>query len=576
MKQLKEINRAQKNNMYSLVLMSFMLGIVIVAQAYFIVEIVDRVFLQDTSFSAVIPYLGGLLLVLAARSLVTYVNGRTGVKMAAKVKGDFRKKLLSKYKRNPVQASLKGQSGEKVSIMMDAVDEIDSYFSKYYPQMIQTTIVPILILIAVFSQNWVSGLIMLITAPFIPIFMIIIGKSTQKKSEEQLEKLAAFSGRFLDILQGLTTLKLFGRAKEQRDAIKQSSLDYRDATMTVLKIAFVSSLMLEFISMLSIGLIALEVGLRLVIYEQLSFFTAFFVLILAPEFYNSLKELGSAFHAGRGSMGAAKKVIEELEMTEQPVQWGERRLEINSPPTIKLENVSFSYSEGKFALNNINLEIPPHSEVALVGRSGSGKSTLLNVISGIVSPTEGRISVQNQSLFDYKEKDWFDHISYISQNPYLFSGTIEENIAIGGRGITTIEEIQQAAKKAGINEMIKSLEEGFDTMVGEGGRGLSGGEKQRVALARAFLKKPTIILFDEPTVGLDLQTERILQQSIKELGKSATIITVAHRLHTIKNADKILFLEDGKLLAAGTHKELLASVREYEQMVTVQQGGETG
>ncbi|MFA9556563.1 thiol reductant ABC exporter subunit CydD [Evansella sp. AB-rgal1] len=573
MKQLKEIARAQRGKMYALVMISILLGVVIVAQAYFIVAIVDSVFLQRESFQAVLPLLIGLIVVLIGRAVFSYLNGRIGVNMAAKVKKDFRESLLRKYAKNPIQAALKGQSGEKVSILMDAVDEIDSYFSKYYPQIIQTSVVPLIILVTVFYYNWVSGLIMLITAPFIPIFMIIIGMATQKKSEEQLEKLAAFSGQFLDKLQGLATLKLFGRAKEQREVIQKSSLEYRDATMTVLKTAFTQSLMLEFISMLSIALIALEVGLRLVIYEQLTFFIAFIVLVLAPEFYNSLKELGSAFHTGRGSMGAAKKVTEELEEKDKPISWGERSLVKHQPIAISLQNVSFSYENSGFSLQEIKGEFPSTREVAIIGRSGSGKTTLLHILSGLLNPLDGAVLVNGHPLFEYKEKDWFDQLSYISQDPYLFAGTIRDNIAIGGTGNESDQEIELAAEKAGISEMVRNLEKGFNTAVGEAGRGLSGGEKQRIALARAFLKQPSLILFDEPTVGLDLKTEQILQQSMKELAKTSTIITVAHRLHTIRKADQILLLEKGQLLATGTHEELLSTNPHYREMVSAQ-GGE--
>ncbi|SDZ10663.1 ATP-binding cassette, subfamily C, CydD [Evansella caseinilytica] len=577
MKQLKEITRAQRKQLNLLRCNSVLIGALIVAQAYFIVEVVDRIFLQGNTFQDIVPFLGGLLAVLVARAIFTYVNGRAGITMASKVKNDFRQELLGKYARNPIQASLKGQSGQKVSILMDAVDEIDGYFSKYYPQMIQTSIVPLIILAAVYYQNWVSGLIMTITAPFIPLFMAIIGSATQKKSEEQLEKLGAFSGRFLDILQGLVTLKFFGRAKEKQAAIRQSSLDYRDATMSVLKIAFTSSLMLEFISMLSIALVALEVGFRLVIYEQLTFFTAFFVLILVPEFFATLKDLGSAFHTGRGSMGAAKKIIDELEEKEQPVRWGEQPLyNGKQPPAVTLKNVSFSYGEGEFSLKNIDADMPPGSDVAVVGPSGSGKTTLLHLLSGLVAPSAGAITVNGRSLYDYKESDWLDRLIYISQDPYLFSGTVEENIAVGGNGIATREEIVKAAEKAGIADMIDTLEGGYDTRIGEGGRGLSGGEKQRIALARAFLKQPSIIIFDEPTVGLDLKTEQILQTALAELRENSTVITVAHRLYTIRKADQILFLADGRLAAKGTHEELMAAVPEYSEMIFAQQGGAAG
>ncbi|WP_223703117.1 thiol reductant ABC exporter subunit CydD [Sutcliffiella deserti] len=574
MNDLKTYAKAQKGTRAILIILAVLTGITVIAQAYFFVTIVDRVFLQGHSFDAIMPFLGGLLGVMAARATLTYLNGVAGVKMATKVKREFRSALLNKLSKSPVQASLKGQSGQKVSVMMDAVDEIDPYFSRYIPQMIQSSVIPIMILIAIFTQHTHSGWIILLTAPFIPIFMIVVGLKTKKKSEEQMEKLAAFSGRFLDTLQGLTTLKLFGESKKQKEMIQHSSLSFRDATMEVLKIAFLSSLMLEFISMLAIGLIALEVGLQIVVFKNLTFFPAFFVLVLAPEFYLYLKELGSAFHTGRGSMGAAKKVEDELNVEEQPIEWGDGSLlDKKRPPVIELKNVSFQYGADTFQLANMEAVIPPYNQVAIVGRSGSGKSTLLNIIAGLIRPNEGMVAVEGRSLFSYQERAWFDQLSYISQNPYLFSGTIAENIVMGGKIDATLPEIKAAAEKAGIFSLIESLEHGFETKIGEAGRGLSGGEKQRLALARAFLKQPTVILFDEPTTGLDLQTERILQTSIKELSKTSTVITVAHRLHTIKNADQIFFLENGKLMGQGTHEKLAATVEEYRKMVMVQQGG---
>lgn len=561
----------------TLILIAILTGATVIGQAYFFVTIVDRVFLRGHTFQEILPFLGGLLAVLAARAALTYWSGLTGVKLAAKVKRDFRIALLQKFSNSPIQASLKGQSGQKVSVMMDAVDEIDPYFSRYVPQVIQSSIIPIMILIAAFSQHVNTGLIILITAPFIPIFMIVVGLKTKKKSEEQMDKLNAFSGTFLDTLQGLTTLKLFGRSAKQQETIENSSLSFRDATMEVLRIAFLSSLMLEFISMLAIGLIALEVGLQLVVFENVTFFTAFFVLVLAPEFYLYLKELGSAFHTGRGSMGAAKKVTDELTEEENPIKWGEVSFqEEQGPPALQLKNLGFRYGDQGFALENITVDIPPYTQLALIGRSGAGKSTLLNLMAGLIRPSEGEVLVDGKPLFEYEEKAWFDRVSYISQNPYLFSGTIADNIAIGGKAEATKEEIRSAAEKAGILPLIESLPEGFETKIGEAGRGLSGGEKQRLALARAFLKKPSVILFDEPTTGLDLQTERILQASMKELAKGSTVITVAHRLHTIKQADTILLLDSGRLIAQGKHNELVESVPAYREMVSVQQGGSAG
>lgn len=570
---LKEIAQSHKNQFVLMAVFALLSGIAIIAQAYLIVLIVDKIFLQGASFSDVLPFLIALLAALLGRTLFNYFNGKTGVRLAAKVKHGLRKTLLQKYSRTNMEAAMHGQSGEKVSVMLDTVDEIDSYYSSYIPQVIQSAIIPVMLLIIIFMEHYFTGIIILITAPFIPIFMIIIGFNTKDKSEEQLDKMAAFSGKFLDTLQGLTTLKLYGRSKQQKEAIAESSLDFRDATMVVLKTAFANSLALEFISMLSMGLIALEVAIRLIIFQDISFFTGFLMLVLAPEFYNKLKELGSAFHTGSGSKGAFNKLKEELDAPETPVQWGLEELEIDTPPDIELKNASFRYGEGELALNNISVKLSANSQVAIVGKTGAGKSTLLHVIAGLVSLEDGEILINEKPRMLFSEESWFNKLSYISQNPYLFSGTIAENIAIGGGGEVTREAIEAAGEKAGISELVTSLESGYDTSVGEAGRGLSGGEKQRVALARAFLKKPSVILFDEPTMGLDLRTEQILQRSIQELAEHSTVITVAHRLHTIRNADQILFIDDGKLIAAGKHEALLASTPAYRSMVSIQQGG---
>lgn len=573
MVRLKELAMEQKTKILFLSFAAIFSGLMILAQAYLFVAIVDRIFFKQDTFSNIIPLLLGLLGVLFARTFFQYLSGRTGMKMASTVKRHLRKQLLRKFSNDPMQASLQGQSGQKVSVLMDTIDEIDSYFSSYFPQVIQASVVPIMIVIFIFTEHVMTGIIMVITAPFIPIFMAIIGFNTKDKSEEQLDKMAAFSGKFLDTLQGITTLRLFGRSKAQKQDIEKSSTNFRDATMEVLKIAFSNSLALEFISMLSIGLIALEIAIRLIIFQDISFFTGFLMLVLAPEFYTKLKDLGSAFHTGRASMGASKKLERELNQEEQNVTWGDRTLTKETPPTISLKNVGFQYKEGSFSLQQMNTEINPYEQVAIVGKTGAGKTTLLHVIAGLVPLTEGKLEINGHPLTSYQEKNWFDQLSYISQDPYLFSGTIAENITIGINREVSETEIIQAAEKAGISDLVATLENGYDTPIGEAGRGLSGGEKQRIAIARAFLKSPSIILFDEPTTGLDLRTEQILQTSIQELSKHSTIITVAHRIHTIQNADNILFIENGKLVASGTHDELIQSTASYREMVHVQQGG---
>ncbi|WP_018924938.1 thiol reductant ABC exporter subunit CydD [Salsuginibacillus kocurii] len=565
---------AQKRRMFFLILFTILLGTALILQAYFLVKIVDEAFLQAASFEELTPLFAGLAAAFFLRVLLNVGSGRLGTSMAQHVKKTYHKQLLSHFaKQSRLQAD-KGQTGEKASLLLDAGDELDPYFHDYIPKLLQAGIIPVLLLLAVFSQNLYSGLILLITAPFIPIAMAVVGTKTKKKSDEKLKELSAFSGRFLDTLQGLLTLKVYGRAHEQTALIRSSSLNFSHATMDVLKVAFLSTLILELISMLGMGILAIEVGLRLAIFDQLSFFTAFFVLILAPEFYNALKNYGTAFHTSRTSLAAAEKIEEELAGNEQGPSWGARALSSQDmPPALTFRNAGLSLNEEEPLLKHINAEIAPKSNVAVVGRSGAGKSLLLDLAAGLVEPTAGELLVNEQPLSDYSESDWFQHISYLSQHPVLFSGTIAANIALGATAEASRAQIEEAAEQAGLFPLVEELEDGLDTVIGEGGRGLSGGEKQRIALARVFLKRPAIILFDEPTVGLDVRTERLLQTAITNLSREATLITAAHRLHTINQADQILVLKNGELEATGSHEELKQTSSEYRQLVHHQKGG---
>jgi ATP-binding cassette subfamily C protein CydD len=501
--------------------------------------------------------------------------------MATTAKTNMRTAVLKNFFQSSMPVTLRGHTGGKVSIALDAVDESDGYFSQYMPRMVEATVIPILLLIVTFTLHANSGFIMLFTAPFILIFMILVGLKTKKKSEEKYSQLAEFAGTFLDSLQGLVTLKIFGRANRQEQEIERSSLGYRDATMTILRIAFTNTFMLESIVMLSIGIVALELAIQLLVLKSMSFHTAFLVLLLVPEFYSLLKNTGTAFHSGRTSMGAIRKVeiiLEEtndrndqMELTEEGRASAKELLTI--PPSIELDNVRFQYAPGSFELKVGPVKVGPGQNIAIVGRSGSGKTTLLHLISGLLKPKSGAILVNGTPLSQKDETIWFEHISYITQHPYIFAGTFADNIAIGAGRNVTREEIERAAAEAGLSGVAAKLEQGLDTFVGEGGRGLSGGEKQRLSLARAFLKRPTLILFDEPTVGLDLRTERVLQRSIAALASTATMITVAHRLYTIRHADNILFMDHGTLVSSGSHDELMKRLPSYAEMVDVQLKG---
>lgn len=590
---------AQRKRLILLGFMSLALGAAMTSQAALLAEAVQRIFVQRASFSSVAAILGALLAVMAARTLLSYGNGIIGLHMAASAKTEMRAEVLQKLANASVASTLRGQTGGKVSVALDAVDEADSYFSQYMPRMIEAAIISVLILVIVFTEHMNSGLIMLVTAPFIPIFMVLVGLKTKNKSEEKFAQLAEFSGTFLDSLQGLVSLKLFGRTNQQQQEIERSSLGYRDATMGILRIAFTNTFMLESIVMLSIGVVALELALQLLVFKSLSFHTAFLILLLVPEFYSLLKNTGTAFHSGRTSMGAVRKVEEMLTETREAGAVTDGQEEagkkdrthqadpmdmtdksgtadlglIRMPPTIELRDVRFRYGTDSFELAAGSMSFGPGEQIAIVGKSGSGKTTLLHLIAGLLAPTSGEVLVNERPLTKYDEASWFEHVSYITQHPYIFAGTFADNIAIGAGRDVTREEVVQAAEAAGLAAVAAALEQGYDTFVGEGGRGLSGGEKQRLALARAFLKRPSVILFDEPTVGLDLHTERVLQRSIAELASKATMITVAHRLYTIRHADRILFMDNGALLDCGRHDELLARLPQYADLVDAQRKG---
>ncbi|GEN85757.1 thiol reductant ABC exporter subunit CydD [Oceanobacillus sojae] len=570
---LKEFMKDFRNRTMWMGAASICMALAIVGQSYLVVTVIQKLFLNNAAFPSILPAVFILIGMLLLRTIFQYMIKGSGIKMAQIAKVSIRKKLLQHFNGQQMTDADKGQSGQKTSLFMDTVDEIDGYFSQYLPQLIQSAGIVLIVWIVIFIQNWTSGLIILISAPFIPIFMMIIGVKTKDKSKEQLSQLAAFSGTFLDTLQGLPTVKLFGQSDGQRNKINQDSTSFRDATMGVLKVAFTNSLSLEFISMLSIGLIALEIAIRMIIFQNLSFFSGFFVLLLAPELFSQLKQLGSAFHSGRASMGAASRVEDVLKEETKPVSWGTVPLKSDKAPEIILEQASFHYEQGRFRLEPASMTISPYEQVAIIGKTGAGKSTLLGLLAGFLPAEDGKFLIDGIPQEKVQKADWFQRISYLTQQPYVFSGTVRENILLGSLEKQSDQEIREVADRAGIWDWISDLPFGLDTIIGEGGRGLSGGEKQRIAIARTLLKKPQILFFDEPTTGLDIQTEHILQRSLDSLKNQATMVTVAHRLHTVRNADKIFLLDQGKIAGEGTHNELYKNNKMYQQMINTQQGG---
>jgi ATP-binding cassette subfamily C protein CydCD len=550
------------------VLSGLLAGLLTISQAYFVSATVDGVFLKGQTLAQVSNWLRIILLVIAGRALLTWVTEVSANAVAVKIKTDLRERLFDHIlKLGP--AYTRGQrTGELTAAAVEGIEALDAYYSQYLPQLVISTLVPVSILLFVFPMDLLSGFILLVTAPLIPFFMVMIGKGAEIVTKRQYDTLSRLSAHFLDSLQGLTTLKLFGRSKSHAKNIERVSEQYRDTTLGVLRITFLSALALELLATLSTAIIAVEIGFRL-LYKVMEFREAFFLLILAPEFYMPLRALGARFHAGMSGTTAAKKIFEILDTPapESKVESQKSQIGDLRPSTfdLRLENISYSYpGESAPALENINLTIQAGQRLALVGKTSAGKSTLVNLLLGFIQPTSGQITVNSQlPITDYQ---FHQYISWVPQKPHLFHDTLAANIRLG-KPDATDEEVIQAAKAAHLHDFIETLPDKYETVIGESGARLSGGQAQRLALARAFLKNSPILILDEPTSSLDPETESLLEESTRRLMHGRTTITIAHRLNTIFQADQIIVLDQGRIIEQGTHNELLAKNGTYASMV---------
>ena len=533
----------------------------IVGQAWFFGTLINNFIfsentLHDERYSII--YLGIAIIV---RLLAHYIQESVANRLGSAVKATFRERALEHMFKLGVQH--KERHGDVIHMLTDGLEQVDAYVARYIPQILYAIMIPLIMGIAIVDTLPIIGIILIITVPLIPFFMILIGKQADRLNKEQWERMSFLSGHFLDVLQGITTLKLFGRAKDQIKVIGRLSEEFKDSTLRVLRVAFLSALVLELVSTISTALIAVYLGLTL-LDGEISFFSAFFILLLAPEFYTPFRQLGAAFHTGMAGKTSILKYEEFMNRQPSLPIGGQSQLK-GKVQAIEIKDLTFTYEDSENGVQHISLVAKRNFPIMLVGESGAGKSTIAHIIGGFLTAPKGSVTIDGLDLCDIDIEWWRQQITYVSQHPHIMKGTLREVLSFGMD--VSDKEILDACKEVQLLDVISRHADGLDAVIGEGGLGLSGGERQRVALARAFLRKGQVLILDEVTAHLDVKTESIISTAIQQLMKDKIVIIIGHRLQTMHWASKLYVLKQGIIIQQGSYEELVAVDGYFKDLV---------
>lgn len=541
-------------------------GLALVAQAWFTSRIIHGATVQGSARSELGVEFAAVAVMIGIRAILAWGREAAAFQASAAIRQEVRTSLVAHIHRlGP--AYLSGQkSGALSSTVMEQVEGLHGFFAHYLPQLALAVMIPAAVLCVVFPVSWAAGGLLLLTAPLIPLFMMLIGMGAESLSQRHFQALARMSAHFLDTLTGLSTLKLFNRSRGEAASVSRVSESYRRRTMGVLRVAFLSSAVLEFLSSLAIALVAVYLGMSLLGYyhfgawgEPLTLAGAFLILLLAPEFFLPLRELGTHFHARAEAVGAAGEILKILQA--QPPATGTVNPPFRAAAGIRLafDRVGFSYAgERQGGLDGISFAMESGDTLFLVGESGAGKSTLIHLLLGFMEPTGGEILVNGEPLARFDRESWRRHVAWIGQQPVLFPGSILDNIRMGRPGATDTD-VDRAAEAARVWAFARRLPDGLDTRVGERGWGLSRGQAQRIALARAFLKDAPLLLLDEPTAGLDAENERLVHAALLRLTAHRTVLIATHRLSRLNPSDRLVVLSRGAMAARGLFSDLAAA-----------------
>lgn len=559
--------RADRGKLFMLLFLGMVSALSIGASAWAIANITNEVFMKGATLDSLYGWFALLVGALVLRGALSSAEGCQAGRITSSMTAHFRRLLFDALHRGG-PAFLSGEAvGELASSALRGVGQVALYYAHFLPQAARTAVIVPLMVLMTLPFDLSSAGLLLITIPLLPIFMMLIGLLAKRESRRQWHAMARLGAHLYDVIDGLGTLKLFGRSREQAEIVQRMSKDFSDATLRVLRVAFLSAFILELVTTMATAVIAVSIGLRLV-WGNMMFLDAFFVLLLIPECYLPLRKLGAQFHTAVVSLPAAARLFSLLDSVEDEGWTGSRSVRIEGASQMVFDDVRYRYPQetgGMDALCGASLTIEAGKTTAIVGKSGSGKTTMLKLAAGLMKASGGQVLLNDMPLAELDEELIRREIAYVAQFPHMFRMTVADNIALSGDADMT--RVREAARLAGADDFIEMLPDGYDTMVGDGGHALSGGEVRRIALARAFYQGGSVLLLDEWTEGLDALTQARVQSAMDKLTAGKTVVIVAHRLKTASRADYVAVMEDGRTIEYGSPDELLAVGGYYAQMM---------